>query len=109
MRVRIRSCEWAIFDGSDVGIFQFPRMLSAGVLIGRHRLLKLSNVALNFLNEKNPCDADCSQNSLTTCFFTARRHASAVYVVLVCLSACLSQVGELLKRLYVGSHKSVAR
>jgi len=35
--------------------------------------------------------------------FTARRHASAVYAVVVCL--CLSQVGVLLKRLNVGSRK----
>ena len=39
-----------------------------------------------------------------TCF-TARRHASAVYGVVVCLSFRLSQVGVLLKRLNVGSRK----
>jgi len=39
--------------------------------------------------------------------FTARRHATAVYtvVVSVCLSVCLSQVRVLLKRLCVGSRK----
>jgi len=41
--------------------------------------------------------------------FTARRHGSAVYAVVVCLSVCLSlsvcQVGVLLKRLNVGSRK----
>jgi len=37
--------------------------------------------------------------------FTARRHASAVYAVVVCLSVCLSQVGVLLKPLNVGSRK----
>jgi len=40
---------------------------------------------------------------LTIC--TARRHASAVYAVIVRLSVCLSQVGVLLKRLNVGSRK----
>jgi len=38
-------------------------------------------------------------------FFTARRHASAVYAMVMCLSVCLSQVGVLLKRLKVGSRK----
>jgi len=43
--------------------------------------------------------------------FTARRHANALYEVVVCLSVCLSvsvclwQVGVLLKRLNVGSRK----
>jgi len=37
--------------------------------------------------------------------FTARRHGSAVFAIVVCLSVCLSQVGVLLKRLNVGSHK----
>jgi len=37
--------------------------------------------------------------------FTARRHASAVYAVVVCLSVCLSQVGVLLKWLNVGSYR----
>jgi len=37
--------------------------------------------------------------------FTARRHASAVYAVVMCLSVYLSQVGVLLKRLNVGSRK----
>ena len=37
--------------------------------------------------------------------FTARRHASAVYVVVMCLLVCLTQVGVLLKRLNVGSRK----
>ena len=39
--------------------------------------------------------------------FTARRYASVVYAMAlclsVCLSVCLSQVGVLLKRLEVGS------
>jgi len=35
--------------------------------------------------------------------FTARRYASAVYAMTLCL--CLSQVGVLLKRLNTGSHK----
>jgi len=38
-------------------------------------------------------------------FITARRHAGAVYAVVVCLFACLSQVGVLLKRLNVRSRK----
>jgi len=44
-------------------------------------------------------------------FFTARCYASAVLAmglclfVSVCLSVCLTQVGVLLKRLNVGSHK----
>jgi len=41
--------------------------------------------------------------------FTARRHASAVYAVVmcvsVCLSVCLSQIGVLLKWRNVGSRK----
>jgi len=40
---------------------------------------------------------------------TARRYASAVYVVIMCLSVrpsvCLSQVGDLQRRLNLGSHK----
>jgi len=38
-------------------------------------------------------------------FVIARRHASAVYAVVVYLSVCLSQVGVLLKRLNVGSRE----
>jgi len=37
--------------------------------------------------------------------FTMRCHASVVHAVIVCLSACLSQVGVLVKWLNVGSHK----
>ena len=37
--------------------------------------------------------------------FTARCYASAVLAMALCLSVCLSQVGVLLKRLNVGSHK----
>ena len=37
--------------------------------------------------------------TLCISFVTARRHASAVYAVVVCLSVCPSQVGVLLKRL----------
>jgi len=37
--------------------------------------------------------------------FTARCYASAVLTVALCPSVCLSQVGVLLKRLNVGSHK----
>ena len=37
--------------------------------------------------------------------FTARCYASAVLPMGLCLSVCLSQVGVLLKRLNVGSHK----
>jgi len=37
--------------------------------------------------------------------FTARRCASAVYAVIVCLSVCPSQVGVLQRRLDLGSHK----
>jgi len=37
--------------------------------------------------------------------FTARRHASAVYAVVVCLSVYLAQVAVLLKRLNIGSRK----
>ena len=38
-------------------------------------------------------------------FITARRHASAVYAVVVCHCVSLSHVSVLLKRLNVGSHK----
>ena len=38
-------------------------------------------------------------------FFTARCYASAVLAMALCPSACPSQVGVLLKRLNVGSHK----
>jgi len=38
-------------------------------------------------------------------FSEQRRHASAVYAVVVCLSVCLSRVGVLLKGLNVGSWK----
>jgi len=37
--------------------------------------------------------------------FTARCYASAVLAMALCLSVCLSQVGVLLKRLNLGSHK----
>jgi len=37
--------------------------------------------------------------------FTARCYASAVLAMALCLSVCPSQVGVLLKRLNVGSHK----
>ena len=37
--------------------------------------------------------------------FTARRHARAVYAVVVCLSICLSQVDVVLKWLNAGSRK----
>jgi len=37
--------------------------------------------------------------------FTARCYASAVLAMALCLSVHLSQVGVLLKRLNVGSHK----
>ena len=37
--------------------------------------------------------------------FTARCYASAVLATALCPSVCLSQVGVLLKRLNVGSHK----
>ena len=37
--------------------------------------------------------------------FTARCYASAVLAMALCLSVCPSQVGVLLKRLHVGSHK----
>ena len=37
--------------------------------------------------------------------FTARRYASAVLAMTLCPSVCLSQVGVLLKRLNLGSHK----
>ena len=37
--------------------------------------------------------------------FTARRYASAVYAVVMCLSVCLSQAGTVPKRLKIGSCK----
>ena len=46
--------------------------------------------------------------SIYTLFYTVRLHAvtlTAVYVVLVFMSVCLSHVGVLLKRLNVGSRK----
>jgi len=50
----------------------------------------------------------CPTNSILT-VFTARCYASAVLAMGLCLSVCLSvcpsQVGVLLKRLNVGSHK----
>ena len=42
---------------------------------------------------------------LTNNVFTARCYASAVLAMAVCPSVCPSQVGVLLKRLNVGSHK----
>ena len=45
------------------------------------------------------------KHRLSLLVFTARRHASAVVAVVVCLSVRLSQVGVLLKRLNVGSCK----
>jgi len=39
--------------------------------------------------------------------FTARCYASAVLAMALCLSVCPSQVGVLLKRLNVGSHKLI--
>jgi len=44
-------------------------------------------------------------------FFTARRYASAVYAMALCLSVCLSEVGVILKRLNIGlrkQHDSIA-
>jgi len=38
-------------------------------------------------------------------FFTARRYASAVYAMALCLSVSLSKVGVILKRLNIGSRK----
>ena len=40
-----------------------------------------------------------------SCVFTARRYASAVYAMVVCLSVRPSQVGVLLKRLNIGKRK----
>jgi len=42
-------------------------MLSISVPISRPQTQ--SSVALNFLNEKSPCDAASRQNSLTACYF----------------------------------------
>jgi len=50
---------------------------------------------------------DFSMNFTAFSFITARCYASAVLAMGLCLSVsvCLSQVGVLLKRLNVGSHK----
>jgi len=49
------------------------------------------------------------QSDLDPLVFTARRYASAVYAMALCLPVCvclcLSLVGVLLKRLNTGSHK----
>jgi len=50
----------------------------------------------------------CGRSILVLCdffVFTARCYASAVLAMALCLSVCPSQVGVLLKRLNVGSHK----
>jgi len=62
---------------------------------------------------KQLCVYDCKLNLLSVYILTARCYASAVLATAlclsvrlsVCLSVCLSQVGVLLKRLNVGSHK----
>jgi len=46
-----------------------------------------------------PVAAPASLHSPSVAVFTARRHASAVFAVVMCLSVCLSQVGVLLQRL----------
>jgi len=53
-----------------------------------------------------PCQTD-NHNSTPPPIFTSRCYSSAVLAVGLCLSVCLclSQVGVLLKRLNIGSHK----
>ena len=57
--------------------------------------------AWSFYQTSLPSSLCVSQRSL----FTARYYASAVLAIGLCLSGCQSQVGVLLKRPNVGSHK----
>ena len=64
--------------------------------LGRHiRLLRDTVHACTVFQQLAP----------TRSIITARCYASAVLAMALCLSVCLSQVGVLLKRLIVGSHK----
>jgi len=76
----------------DMAIFRFFKMAAAAIL-------DFSN--FKFLTVGRPKRAELRRRAV----FTARRHASAVYSAVLCLSDCLSQVGVLLKRLNVGSCK----
>jgi len=57
-------------------------------------------------NKQNWCK-HTDDPSIFALIFTARRYASAVYAMALSVSVCVcpSQVGVLLKRLNVGSHK----
>jgi len=95
------------------GIFESRRPI---VRFSRHSLCcaHIRCACYSWSHSKSPdiCNASnkfCHLNDLIwsdmSTVFTARRHASAVYAVVVCLSVWLSQVGVLLKRLSVGLRK----
>ena len=64
--------------------------------------MPLSQSIINFLY---PSTSSAVHRLYLDHSFTARRHASAVYAFVVCLSVCLSQMGVLLKQLKVTSRK----